>query len=156
MIIAVPEPPSGDFLLLVQEKVTKEKDTPDGASGSCASRHWGPRRATGHSLSCGSGAVIPDRSPDALTPMPCGARTAPYGDPTTPTTASRFVGLLFPPRRSKPSTGGEDAGLRATVFEPEARLFRARRVGRASGLPGGAQGTARGFRAAKRPESPFL
>src|SRR5581483_2209270 len=79
MIIAVPEPPSGDFLLLVQEKVTKEKDTPDGASGSCASRHWGPRRATGHSLSCGSGAVIPDRSPDGLTPMPCGARTAPYG-----------------------------------------------------------------------------
>ena len=48
IVLAVPEPRSGYFLLLVQEKVPKEKDTPNGANVSCASRRWGPRRITAH------------------------------------------------------------------------------------------------------------
>src|SRR3990170_4707834 len=83
----VPLPPrtQGDFSLLVQRKVTKRKDTPDGAKPPAHPRLWGPRLT--HATSCrgvwsrtSMSATPAGRFPKALRCL-----GAPYGDPKKPT-----------------------------------------------------------------------
>src|SRR3989344_6948238 len=71
----------GYFLLLVQEKVAQEKDTPDGAKSPAHPRLWGPRPT--HATSCrgvwsrtSMSATPAGRFPKALRCL-----GAPYGDP---------------------------------------------------------------------------
>ena len=72
----------GDSSLLVQRRVTRRKDTPDGANTPAHPRLWGPRLT--HATSCRGGLVadIPVRDPfGALSQSPAVLGFAPYGDP---------------------------------------------------------------------------
>src|SRR3989344_9365631 len=73
----------GYFLLLVQEKVARRKDSPDGANPPAHPRLWGPRPT--HATSCrgvwsrtSMSATPAGRFPKALRCL-----GAPYGDPQT-------------------------------------------------------------------------
>src|SRR3972149_5125752 len=80
----LPPRTQGDFSLLVQRKVTKRKDTPDGAKPPAHPRLWGPRLT--HATSCrgvwsrtSMSATPAGRFPKALRCL-----GAPYGDQKKP------------------------------------------------------------------------
>src|SRR3989337_2385331 len=71
----------GFFRLLVQEKVAKEKDTPDGANTPAHPRFRDPALILRGILPRRSGADILSAPPSGRSPGPVGCAGAPYGDP---------------------------------------------------------------------------
>src|SRR3972149_6949750 len=63
-----PAPPQGYFLLLVQEKVAKENDTPDGATQPCAPQALGPALILRGIMPRRSGADILSAPPSGRSP----------------------------------------------------------------------------------------
>src|SRR5581483_2432683 len=133
IIIAVPEPRSGDFLLLVQEKVTKEKDTPNGAKQLLALLGFGALAEPQDLRVLRLGRTRPVCAPDGLHPKPCDARSRAIRGPNSNPRqhqVSWFV-VLSPSEQAehrRASSGNTLDGVRARAasFSPPASLARKR------------------------------
>src|SRR3970282_2396932 len=77
----LPPRTQGYFLLLVQEKVAKENDTPDGANTPAHPRFRVPALILRGILPRRSGADILSTPPPGRTPGTLRCAGAPYGDP---------------------------------------------------------------------------